>query len=246
MTTQDYSYKGRGSVLLGLADGGPLLPIGNTEELSIAIDSETDELEDFESPSGGIAASSTWIKKTTMSMTIRNLSPENMAKAYLGSAEAVTSGSVTNEEHKAYKGGYIIFKHIKPTSVVVKSADGNTTYAENTDYTVTPSGILIKTNGGIDDGDTIKVNYSHGAENVIEAMTSSAKEYKIVYLGANTARDGRERRVTMHRVRLSPAAEVSLVTSNWGELKLTGTLIKDASQPNGKSQYFQDIFEPAP
>ncbi len=245
MATQNYAYKGRGSVLMGLIPSGPVMEVGNTEELKISIESETEELEDYESPAGGTAATSTWIKRVTVSLKLRNISPENLAKAYLGAVSAISGATISAANHTAYKGAHIVLDHIKPGSVVVTNQAESTTYVVGTDYTVTNTGIYIAPNSNIGDASVIRVAYTHGNEQVVEALTSASQEYKIVFSGHNTAQSGRARVVILHRVRLSPASESALITGSFAELDLTGTLIKDASQPSGKSQYFKEILEPA-
>ncbi|MBF0422781.1 MAG: hypothetical protein HQL73_07295 [Magnetococcales bacterium] len=247
MTTnvQDWAYKGRGSVMMGLASGGPIVAVGNTSDLKISIENQTEELEDFQSPSGGTAAMATWVKKASVSMNIHNISPENLARAYLGSTETVASASVTSEVHVAHKDAHVILEHIKPSAVTVKSADGATTYTVDTDYTLTDTGLYIPPGSDITNAASIKVDYSHIKEAVVEALVQTAKEYVVVFSGVNTAQDGRLRIVRLFKVRFHPASETALLTGNFAGINLTGVLIKDTSQPDGKSPYFREILEAA-
>ncbi|MBF0604597.1 MAG: hypothetical protein HQL07_13005 [Nitrospirae bacterium] len=242
MSTGNYSYIGRGPVLLGLV-GQAIRDIGNSSELKIGIEEETIDLENYDNAAGGVADSATWIKKVKVSFTIHNISPANLAMAYLGSASSVASGNVVGESHKAWKDSFVPLNHINPTSVVVNV--GGSPKTLNTDYVVNSMGLYIPANSSIADEADITVDYAHGAEEVVEALTGTVKDYTIIFQGMNTSKQGRTRIVRLHRVKLSPASESALKSKEFAGMALTGVLLPDTSQPVGKSQYFREIIETA-
>ncbi|MBF0164835.1 MAG: hypothetical protein HQM01_10110 [Magnetococcales bacterium] len=128
MSLSQFHYTGAGPVEIGLASGaGPIAAVGNTPSLNVSIDEETETLEDFDSPAGGVADSVTRIKSCKIGLTLNALSPANLAMAVLGSASSVAAGSVTGEEVTAWKGGRLLLEHGMPdsASMVISSKDGD-------------------------------------------------------------------------------------------------------------------------
>ncbi|MBF0424125.1 MAG: hypothetical protein HQL73_14165 [Magnetococcales bacterium] len=242
MAIKKYTYVGRGKILMGLV-GAAIRDIGVFEDLKVALEEETHELENFETIAGGVVESVSWIKKAKVSFTLHELTRDNLALASLGMASAVPQGATTNETHKAWKDSYIPLNHIKPTVTSVKV--GGADKAAGTDYIVNSMGLYIPAGSSIDDGEEITVGYSYPAQEVVEAMTATNKVYTIIFQGANLAQDGRARIVHMYKVKLSPASELALVTKDIGKLPMIGVLLADDSQPQGKSQYFKEMLESA-
>lgn len=73
----------------------------------------------------------------------------------------------------------------------------------------------------------------------LQALTSAAKVYDVVFEGLNEAREGKA--VTFHgfRWKPGPAANVDLIGSDFGRLDLTGKLLADQTIVTaGLSKYF--------
>lgn len=300
-----FSYIGVGSVYAGPYSGGKLRKVGNCSALEISVAEEVKELKDYANPGGGTADSVRRVEKVDVSMTLHELSPENMALAVYGENSQVVSGSVTDEQHAAYQGGLVRLDHVNPTSVVVSSKDGDdasawqasTTYnsgdyvipssanqhyykcttagdsdvseptwptdgstvtdgtavwtdmgtitrgGAGVDYEVKGAGLFFPDTSGIEDGRPINVDYSHAAEDTIQALLNSGQELTMVFDGVNEAQDDRSRVVDLYRVRFGPTGNLPFIGDDFAGLALEGTLLKDSSKSGtGISQYFKETL----
>ncbi|MBF0273472.1 MAG: hypothetical protein HQL98_15595 [Magnetococcales bacterium] len=306
MSLSNHHYTGAGPVEIGPADGsGPIVAVGNTPDLTIAIDDETENLEDFDSAAGGVADSVTRVKSCKLNLAMSVISAANLAIATLGAASVVAAGSVINEEVVAWKGGRLVLQYALPeeASVVVTTKDGSgagvwedvTAYVAGsylkptvtnghyykcvtggtsgasepvwpingatvtdgtvvwrdlgtiiktagTDYTVDPLGPVMTPAAAIEDGRPLLVAYSYGAQNVVEAMTQTGREYTVIFRGMNTAKGDRLRAVIFHRVRFTAAKKIDLKTKKFAQLDLVGEVLK-SDQGAGRSAYYREIHE---
>lgn len=245
----DYSYIGVGKVYMRVfgADAG-LLPVGNVSALSLAISEETKELKDFTQAGGGTYNEVRRVESVEVSLTIHDLSPDNLAKAVFGDASAIAAGTVTDEVQTAYVGALVPTNYPINTAspVVVTNTAGSTTYTADTDFVLTDHGITIPLTGSaIVDSQDIKIDYTKKAGNSVEALLNSAQEYELVFAGLNEARSGKAVTVKLHRVKLGAAADLALIGEDYAGLELSGKVLKDTTK-NGTSvsQYFKvDIVE---
>ena len=240
----DYHFMGVGNVYMkevGASAG--LLPIGNVDALSFAVQEEIIKKKDRTTPGGGTANEVRRIESAEMSISMSELSPTNLGRALFGDVNAISSGSATDEAHTAYQGALVPTKYVNPTSVVVTGSGGTPTYTVTTDYVVTEHGILIVDGGGISNGTAIEIDYSYAAVDIVEAIRNSAKEFEMVFAGLNEANSDRAARVTAHRFKMGAASELALITDEHAVLAVSGELTKDTSKPAGESQYFNIQME---
>lgn len=152
----DYSYLGAGKVYIKEvgADSGHIF-VGNVSVLNFAVTEETKELQDFTQGGGGTYNEVKRITAVEASMTMHDLSPDNLSRVLYGETSAVAEATVTNEEYIGYKGAFIPFANIPKTSVapVVEVSNGldATTRANSTAYALgvylapaTPNGFFYK------------------------------------------------------------------------------------------------------
>lgn len=117
---------------------------------------------------------------------------------------------------------------------------GKISLVANTDFTYSGSGIVFTSTARVTGGENYLVDYTKKAGNIVEALTSSAKEYELVFEGLNEARSGKPVTVHAYRVKLGAAQNLGLITEDFGVLEMTGKLLKDTSKTgNGISQYFK-------
>jgi len=235
----DYSYIGVGPIYLrkiGGTDG--LKPIGNVSELNFSAQEEQKELMDYTSAGGGTRNEKRRISGVEVSITMHDLSPDNLAIAMYGDTTAVTAGSVASEEITAKLDSLIRLAHVAPTSVVVKNQAGDTTYVAGTDYETKPSGIIPLSTGAITEDQVLDVAYSYPAQDVVQALTQDAGEYELLFDGINEARSGKAAVVNAHRVRFGAAQNLGLIGDDYAGLELTGKLLADDTQAEGISRFF--------
>lgn len=76
----------------------------------------------------------------------------------------------------------------------------------------------------------------------IEALTTAAKEYDVVFEGLNEARSGKAVTFHAYRWKMGPAATIDLIGSDFGKLDLVGKLLSDQSIVTaGASKYFNIV-----
>ncbi len=116
---------------------------------------------------------------------------------------------------------------------------GKTSLVADTDYQVRTGGIMVFTSATIA-GETWTVGYTKAAVERMEALTSSGKEYELLFEGLNEARSGKRTIVRAYRVKAGALANLSLIGEDYGAAECTGKLLKDTTKTgNGVSQYFK-------
>lgn len=236
------TFMGKGKVYIGVAGSNNLQRIGNVSKLTLAIEEEIKELGDYESAGGGVADSVSRIKSASASLTLHSLNKENLAIAIFGSASAVAGSTVTNEAHVSKKGALLRTAKVNPTTVLVSGAAGTPVYVANTDYIVTGGGIYIPDTSSIADETPLEVDYTYGAQNVVEALTNSALDYTLVLDGINEADSGKPCVVDLWRIKFSPAKGLDLIADDFAQLELEGKILSDETRPGGTSKYFRYTF----
>lgn len=142
----DYSYIGSGRVYLRDLSTGSLVEVGNVSALNFAVSEDVKTLKDFTTPGGGTYNEVRRIESVEMSLTMHDLSPENLARAVYGVSSTLASAvqSAANLG-AAYKGQFLPFLYMAQSSPVptVDNADAlaAATRVDSTPYAL---GALIK------------------------------------------------------------------------------------------------------
>lgn len=229
-----YSYLGKGSLYI---DG---VAVGNVTSLELSIDEEKKENKDYENAGGGNLDVVSRISAVSGTMRTTNISPENLAIAMRGTATARTGATVTDEAHNDITCGKLLKLDRIPDpaqSMTVKK--GVTTLVENTDYTRVRAGIIPIDSTNLSDLDDITVSYTALADNLIQALVSSAAEYNLVFDGLNEAKSGASVIVDAFKCKFSPAQAMPLIGDEFAELEMTFDVVKDTTKTGaGVSQYF--------
>lgn len=245
MALKKYSYIGKGKIHLEAKTGGTgLLPIGNCEALNFAVETNSIDQADYENAGGGLANSVDRISTVDMGMTMLELRPENLKIALRASLRVVAAGAVSDERHIGYVDRLIALDDVpdKTQSITVTiDPDGTPVVATaDVDYEVTNAGVYILAGGAISDLDVLGIDYTKVDADVIEAMTGSGEEYKLVFDGLNEAESGRAVVVTIHRVKFSPTTGLELIGDEFASLPLDGSVLSDnAIQGANISRYFK-------
>lgn len=125
----------------------------------------------------------------------------------------------------------------------VLTCAGKLAVVAGTDYNVTGSGIASVADVTID-GELWTVGYTKAVVDNIQALVESAKEYEFTFEGLNEARSGKRTNIVTHRVTLSPAQQMALISDDYGALEVVGKVLQDTTK-NGTtlSQYFAADIE---
>ncbi len=223
--------------------------IGGVQQLELAIEEDTKKQTDFSVGGGGTRAQVKRVQGVTMKATLQDLNPVNLARAVFGSNSAEAAGTVTDEPHKAYKGGLIPLAHINPSAVTLTTAGGTpTTIPMANNYEVRPEGIFVFDNapGITTDGMNVLVDYAHGGYDVIEALTGAAPILEMRYAGLNEALSGTPSVVELFRVQLGATQGLGLVNDDFATLEVEGEVLADPTKTGaGVSRFFRVQMVPA-
>lgn len=207
------------------------------------------QLADRTSPGGGNYDELRRIESVGLNLQHREFRPQTLADAISGESTPVQGAPVTNDAHEVTLGRFIPLNHPGPyTDLTVTDDDSapNPVAAEG-NYRVVVGGLMIDEDAeDLADEDVILVNYTHPAYSRVQAFTRSPPELEIFFSGVNEARQDKEVRVHMHRVRLGAPEEIALLSGDeFGALSLNGEVMKDLTKVgSGISQYFyEDIVK---
>lgn len=239
-----YSFSGKGKVYLRRHGDNVLRHIGNCSALEFSVENNTITQPDFTTPGGGNANEIARVSSVGLNMTMLEFSPSNLALALRGVTSVRMGGAQTDERHTAYAGSLVKLNFTPdPAEIVTVTIDPDGTPSvavAGTDYTLSPAGLLIPATGGaITDGTVIGVDYTSMSSDLVQAMTNSGDDYELVYEGLNEAESSKPVTVTVYRAKFSPTTGLGLITEEYGELPLEGSVLIDSTKSGaGISQYF--------
>jgi hypothetical protein len=203
---------------------------------------------DFRRAGGGTNRRVDRVESVALSMTWMSWEAANVALAIGGTAsDVVANAAIVDEVAVGFRGSLVRLAHPPTAIAAVKNSAGSSTYVPGTDYQVTAAGLLIPDGSAIVDpvvtngvpAANLKVSYSSPAYSRIEAATKTSTELEVLIEGLNEADSLKPVLIDAWRVSLPPAAELALLGTAMGELTFEAELLKDSTQPLGKSPFFR-------
>ena len=240
MTTNAYApFIGYGRIWARKAGtNDAMIEIGNCSKVEIQVKDKKTDLPDYTKAGGGKYAQVVRIDSAMITLNVHDLTDRNIRMGILGSDAIVPNGNVTDEVVRCYKGALAPVMHLSPVVTSVKSIDGLTTYAVDTDYQAHAGGLLIPSDSTIPDATDVKVSYTFAGYSKVEAMTNASIILQMRFVGANEA-DGTPVMVDIHRAQMSATKALSLVSDKFAELALDAEILSDPTKTgNGISKYF--------
>lgn len=219
---------------------GAFVEVGDTDNFALNIAQTFTDV--FESQTGARTNVVHAVTQTDASVTldVLNMSKENLARAFYGSAAAITGATVTDEAQVAYALGS---NWIIPGSTGVVVKKGATTLVLDTDYSYDSANGRITFLSGSSNitgagSHNITITYTHtGATGKTEAITSGLKEYAFVFEQVNY--DGTVSRYQLHRVALDMSKTFNMIMTGVNKLTVTGKLLQAQEiTTSGLSKYF--------
>ena len=239
----DRYFSGQGVVLLArrTPQGLPMgfVPVGNVPALKISV--ATSSLEHKESHSGqrGTDLRLTTETKCSLSMTMENFIPENLALVSRGIVTQISNGTAANVTVLGYLGRISIFPHLRVSAVVVKN--GASTLSAGTDYTLNSEAGSIKlanTITGFTDGTALTVDYTYETQSVVDGLSTGAEELFMRFEGLNTAQEQKPVNVEVFKISTDPFKELDLIADGVQSFVLEGSVLADNTRTVG-SKYFR-------
>ena len=129
----DYSYIGVGKLYARVrGSAAPRAFVGNVSALRLSITEAKKQKKDYTQPGGGNYNEMRRVESMEFSMTVDELSPDNLARGVFGNIVAITAAAVTDENvGAAYKGGISLTDYPINTAltVTVEAVEGATASA---------------------------------------------------------------------------------------------------------------------
>jgi len=247
-TITNFAYKGRGKIWVGAAaTDTDMRSLGNVSAAELSFTTEEQTLKDFRTCAGGNYASSLSVDEANFSLTLHDMSPENVAMAFYGTTGTVAEAAATEEVHTVPTTTNrlvetdAVIKIESPSTVEVSSATGGggTVYVEGTDYNVHVGGIEYILGGSLSGSETVYVNFTRRAVTTIEALMASSVERYMRVDGLNCAQSGAPVVIQMWRAKPAPAEAFQLIQEEFASFTLSGKMDADTSKGSSESQYFK-------
>lgn len=240
--TTEY-FSGQGKVFVapraksGAINGG-WTELGDTQKLEISTKQTYQDI--YESCSGTRSIVAHYVTQTDWAFAVdaMSFSKENLARAFYGTASAVSSSSVTDEAVTAYALNQIIpLKHPGISAVTVSK--GATTLTVGVDYVLDVTNgtvtLISSANAGTLPA-ALTVDYTYAAYDKVETNVTTGGEFAFRFEGINMT-TGRAVIAEVHRVSLDLAQTLSLIGTAPQTFTMSGMVLADPSAGVGESQY---------
>jgi len=250
MSRKDQSYIGKGPLYArkrGSNAGATY--IGNASENQIAIETSEQTQPDYTSAGGGEANKVDRVDSVSVTITMLDLSPHNLAIALRGTINEIAGGTtVSGEKHQGGPDQLVPFDSLPDLSdasntlTVTADPEGTATQmSEGDDYELTGTGIVLLEGGTNVTADmTVGVSYTKAQQVVVEALTEAAPEFELVQDGLNEAQGHAPVSIKYHRVKFAPTGGLALIGDEFASMQLEGKALSDSSKTGaGTSKFFQ-------
>jgi len=246
-TVETVGYIGNGAVMASNVNKSSGKPTGGYWNLGIissavmAISTDFVEMQDTMSGTMGVAKRQKTKTTVEVTLNLKSVSAENVA---LGAySQIVKDAAESNRKFSdiAYKGKAIVPDGIIASVESIKDMASSETLVEGTDYLVSNGHIFFTEDGTIEDGVEVEVTYSTVSTKRLEALINSDLNLCLVFDGFNVGQGKSPVKVTMYNVSISPMSQRQLISTEYGDLELKGT-IQLASYVTGSdlSKYYKE------
>lgn len=237
---------GNGGLLISKLDAndrpvGGFFTVGQASSAVLALSSDKVEMQDMVYGTLGVAQSKIIKNSAEATINLKSFSPEVMELALFGQVTEDIAETGATATAKAYKGRSIIVDGIIAAVTSVKVTGETEALIAGTDYVISNGSIYFPTGSTIADGDVVDVVYDKAAVRRVEGMVTTGVNVMIVFDGVNLANGDTPVKVTYHKVSLSPAAQRQLLSSDYADQEIKGTLqVSKAVTGSGLSKMFKE------
>ncbi len=240
LQSETRGYKGRGRFILRPIGGGRPFELGNVTGFSESIEIDRQSRQDFTTAAGGELDVNENVSTFTFEATCNDITPKNLAAAFLANAELLGDQAITGETVSAWSGTRVGFKFIPDPdqAITVETTDSvPVELVAGEDYDRTPHGIRIKdapaniTFATEDEELQLTVGYNRNPQYLIQALAAAQATYELRWEGLNAVDGGNPMSGTYFRVKLSPTSGFQRHGGDdFAELSLSGTVLADESR----------------
>lgn len=224
---------------------GKMFSIGYCIAVDLAFETEKVDVSAANNGANTVVNEVVTSNKMNLTLTLRDVQPENVAIAMFGEASSHAAEVGRIETQQAYAGGTMkLDRFIDPegTAPVITSEDGGTTYVVDENYILNEGSVywLEDQTGATNplvDGN-VKVTYDALKGIDIDALTDSNKVFGLYFEGENIAEQGELVKVNMFKVSLDPTENYNVMsTEDFATLTLGGTVLESKAVTSGSKFY---------
>ncbi|MBO2925009.1 hypothetical protein J5H75_25390 [Pseudomonas asiatica] len=220
---------------------GGFFTVGQASSAVLALSSDKVEMQDMVYGTLGVAKSKIIKNTAEATINLKSFSPEVMELALFGQVTEDIAETGATATAKAYKGRSIIVDGIIAGVTSIKITGKEEPLSLGTDYVVSNGSIYFPVTSSVTDGELVDVVYDKAAVRRIEGMVNTGVNVMIVFDGVNLAESDTPVKVTYHKVSLSPAAQRQLLSSDYADQEIKGTLqVSKAVTGSGLSKMFKE------
>lgn len=234
-------YYGQGCVSIapvtnGVITGG-FKEVGDADLLEINPSQEFLDIRESKSGSRTKVKHLVTASEYAFNMQIKEITAENLAKAFYGTQISSTAGVAVIEQVTAFEAGDVVpVSKVNLTSVSVEVDSGTGDLVLDTDYSLNAKSGSIKILAGHTHADlsgsgpwTLNITFDHAASDSVAFAQEILKTYAIRFEGINVAEDGAPNIVTIHNVALNLSSTLSLIDTAEATLTIGGEALPDSS-----------------
>lgn len=213
--------------------------VGQASSASLALSSDKVEMMDMTYGTLGVAQSKVIKNTAELTMNLKSFNPDVLALVLYGDVYKDVAVPGATASIKAFKESNAIVPGIISllTSVTIKGEAEPLT--EGQDYVISNGSLYFPKTSAIQDGDVVDVVYEKAAVRRIKGFTNTGVNVRITFDGTNLAADDAPVKVVYHKVSLSPAAQRQLLSSDYADQEIKGTLlVSKAVTGAGRSKLF--------
>ena len=221
---------GNGGVMIERLDSSDqpvsgALFVGQASSASLALSSDKVEMLDLVYGTLGVAQSKVIKNTADLDITLKSFNPDVLALVLYGDVHKDVAVPGATASIKAFNESNVIVPGIISllTSVTIKGEAEP--LIEGQDYVISNGSLYFPKTSAIQDGDVVDVVYEKAAVRRIEGFTNSGVNVRITFDGKNIAADDAPVKVVYHKVSLSPAAQRQLLSSDYADQQIKGTLL---------------------
>jgi len=218
---------------------GAFRPIGNVDGLNLQHELDIKQQRDFQRLGGGTLFKLERIQSVNSQQNWLDFNAENFALAVTGDATEVVGATITDEVIKGYVDATMPLAHPPSAITTVMNAAETVTYEAGDDYEMSASGLYFPPGSSVVDGADLHVTYTHGAYTNIEAATRTSTILEMLYEGLNEADSGKAVIVNLWKVSMPSAAEIALISEDFGAFQFPAELLKDTTKGVGESAFYR-------